>query len=244
MTLAEIRSAATDLPPERHGDNVLDGDAALLEGLRREGAAAFEDDCRDLGAVLGGAEAIRWGFEANEHPPAIERHDRSGERVDEIRFHPAWHELMRLSVERGVTGAPWADDRPGAHVARAARFIMVAQVEAGITCPLAMTYSCVPALRLTPEAAGLWEPLVSSGVYDPRWVRCPVVGGEALAFTLNRNSPNYAGDLTPTQLRTIFERSRGLYGTTLDYVRQTHLGLLREGIHDRKLEALLAHAPA
>ena len=170
MTLAETqtRATATDLPPERQGDNLLDGDVALLEGIRREGAAAFEDDCRDLGATLGGAEAIRWGFEANDHPPAIERHDRSGEHVDEIRFHPAWHDLMQLSVEHGVTGVPWADDRPGAHVARAARFIMVAQVEAGITCPLAMTYSCVPALRLTPEAAGLWEPLVTSGVYDPR----------------------------------------------------------------------------
>ena len=116
---------------------------------------------------------IEWGFQANDQPPELVRVDRSGERVDEIAFHPAWHSLMDLAVTSGVAGAPWADARPGAHVARAASFIMLAQVEAGITCPLAMTYSCVPALRLgTGEER--WEPLVTSGEYDPR----PLPAGE------------------------------------------------------------------
>ncbi len=174
MTLTEARVAASGLPPERSGDNLLDGDVALLEGLRREGAAAFEDDCRELGATLGRADVVAWGFEANDEPPQIVRHDRSGRRVDEIELHPSWHRLMALAVENGVAGAPWADARPGAHVARAARFIMLAQVEAGITCPLAMTYSCVPALRLDDATAERWEPLVTSGVYDPRAI--PVAG--------------------------------------------------------------------
>lgn len=168
MTLAEARVAPTDLPPERRDDNLLDTDAPLLEGLRREGAAAFEDDCRDLGALLAGPEAIGWGFAANDHPPVLTRNDRAGAPIDAIEFHPAWHRLMGLSVERGIAGAVWADPRPGAHVARAARFLMLAQVEAGITCPLAMTYSCVPALRLNAQTAERWEPLVTSGVYDPR----------------------------------------------------------------------------
>ena len=168
MTLAEPDVAVPVLPRERSGDNLLDGDLALLEGLRREGAGALENGCRELGQVLGTADVIAAGFQANDTPPRIVRHDRSGRRIDDVEFHPAWHRLMALAVEHGIAGAPWADARPGAHVARAARFIMLAQVEAGITCPLAMTYSCVPALRLTPDAAERWEPLVTSGVYDPR----------------------------------------------------------------------------
>ena len=168
MTLAEPDLAAPALPRERSGDNLLDGDLALVEALRREGGSAFEDGCREFGALLGDAGVIAAGFEANDTPPQLVRHDRSGRRIDELDFHPAWHRLMGLAVEHGIAGAPWADPTPGAHVARAARFIMLAQVEAGITCPLAMTYSCVPALRLSPQSAEQWEPLVTSGVYDPR----------------------------------------------------------------------------
>ena len=175
------------LPPERQGDNLLDGDAALLEALRREGAEGFEPACRALGARLGEREVIEWGFQANDQPPELVRLDRSGERVDEIAFHPAWHSLMDLAVTSGVAGAPWADDRPGAHVARAASFIMLAQVEAGITCPLAMTYSCVPALQLgTGEEH--WERLATSGEYDPRPLPAGVKRGALIGMALTERS--------------------------------------------------------
>ena len=166
MAIADAPARTQDLPPARAGGNLLDGDLALLEGLRREGAGALEDECRDFGSLTDTAAVIEDGFSANDRPPELVRYDRSGRRIDELAFDDSWHRLMRLAVEGGVAGAPWADARPGAHVARAAKFLMVAQVEAGITCPLAMTYSSVPALRLTPDAAD-WEPLVTSGVYDP-----------------------------------------------------------------------------
>ena len=159
-------AATQALPPARHGGNLLDEDLALIEGLRREGAAGFEDDCRAFGALADTPAVIRDGFLANDHPPELVRYDPDGERVDRLDFHPSWHRLMGLSVEHGIAGAPWADPRPGAHVARAAKFLMIAQAEAGITCPLAMTYSCVPALRLAETTAG-WESLVTSGIYDP-----------------------------------------------------------------------------
>ena len=159
--------AAQALPPARSGGNLLDDDVALIEGLRREGAAAFEDECRAFGALADTPAVIRDGFEANDHPPELVRYDPDAERADGLDFHPSWHRLMGLSVEHGIAGAPWADPRPGVHVARAAKFLMIAQAEAGITCPLAMTYSCVPALRLAETTAG-WEPLVTSGIYDPR----------------------------------------------------------------------------
>ena len=97
----------------------------------------------------------------------LRTHDRYGHRVDEVEFHPAWHQLMDVAVAEGLAGAPWADDRPGAHVARAAGFFVWGQVEAGHGCPISMTYAVVPALRTTPELAAPYEPLLTSRVYDP-----------------------------------------------------------------------------
>ena len=174
-------------PRPARGGNLLDDDVALIEGLRREGAAAFEDDCRAFGALADTPGVIRDGFEANDHPPELVRYDPDGERADTLEFHPAWHRLMGLSVEHGVAGAPWADPRPGAHVARAAKFLMIAQAEAGITCPLAMTYSCVPALRLAETTAG-WEPLVTSGIYDPAPVPTGAKRGALIGMALTERS--------------------------------------------------------
>jgi putative acyl-CoA dehydrogenase len=166
LTVAIVSSSSQDLPPTRAGGNLLDGDRALLEALRREGAGALEQECREFGALADGPGVIEDGFTANEKAPELLRHDRSGHRLDEIEFHPAWHRLMTLSVEHGIAGSAWADPRPGAHVARAAKFVMINQAEAGIGCPLAMTHSSVPALRLAPGGED-WEALVSSGIYDP-----------------------------------------------------------------------------
>jgi putative acyl-CoA dehydrogenase len=97
----------------------------------------------------------------------LQTHDRYGNRIDEVEFHPAWHELMALGVRRGVH-APWREPRAGAQVARAAAFMALAQVEQGCGCPLSMTHAAVPALRRAPELAGEWEPLLTSTVYEPR----------------------------------------------------------------------------
>ncbi|MEA2346750.1 MAG: putative acyl-CoA dehydrogenase [Thermoleophilaceae bacterium] len=181
-------AVAAPLPPARSGDNVLDGDLALLEGLRREGGADREDGVREFGEIVGRLDWIERGFAANERTPEHVSYDRAGARVDSISFDPSWHELLGLAVENGVAGAPWADPRPGAHVARAARFLLVAQIEAGITCPLAMTYSCVPALRLEPGLAADWEPLVSSGVYDPRELPASQKNGALIGMALTERS--------------------------------------------------------
>jgi putative acyl-CoA dehydrogenase len=187
MTMIQTAARHAALPPARGGDNLLDGDIALLEGLRREGGAELEPACRELGERLARPESVELGFQANESPPTIVRYDRAGRRVDEIEFHPAWHTLMQLAVESGIAGGPWADSREGAHVARAVKFLMIAQVEAGITCPLAMTYSCVPALRLGAESAA-WEPLVTSAVYDPRALAPQDKSGALIGMALTERS--------------------------------------------------------
>ncbi|MCG6500439.1 acyl-CoA dehydrogenase family protein, partial [Kitasatospora sp. A2-31] len=141
-------------------------DPALIAALHRAGAGWAEDELHELGRLAGSEQAAEWGRLANENPPVLRTHDRFGHRIDEVEFHPHWHELMRTAVGHGLHAAPWQDDRPGAHSARAAKFLVWGQVEAGHTCPVSMTYAAVPALRATPSLAAELEPLLASREYD------------------------------------------------------------------------------
>ncbi|HEX9696112.1 MAG TPA: isovaleryl-CoA dehydrogenase [Actinomycetota bacterium] len=154
------------------GHNVYRSDRALVEAVHREGAAWAEDRIDALGARAGSPEAIAWGVQANAYPPVLRTHDRTGNRIDEVEFHPAWHELMRVSVGAGVHALPWREPKAGAHVARAA-MMMVWQTDAGHGCPISMTYSVIPALRKQPELAAEWEPRLLSLDYDDRFIPAP-----------------------------------------------------------------------
>ncbi|HEX6423296.1 MAG TPA: isovaleryl-CoA dehydrogenase [Acidimicrobiales bacterium] len=158
----------TNQPPPLEGYDVFTADAALVEAVEREGAGWAVDDLHALGRLAGSPEAIGWGFDVNRHPPELRTHDRYGHRVDEVAYHPAYHELMRVAVGHGLHGAPWAVGQPGAHVARAAGFVTWSQVEAGHGCPISMTYSIVPALRNQPDLAADWEPRLVARAYDAR----------------------------------------------------------------------------
>ena len=152
-------------PPALTAYDVAD-DPGMLSALRREGAGWAEDAVRELGRRAGSAQAAEWGRQANEYPPKLRTHDRFGHRVDEVEFHPAWHELMTVAVRHGLHAAPWRDNRPGAHVARAAGFYVWSAVEAGHGCPISMTYAIVPALRYAPALAERFEPLLTAPEYD------------------------------------------------------------------------------
>jgi len=156
------------------------GDAALTEAAAREGAGWALDDLHRLGRLAGTAEPQRWADEANRYEPRLRSHDRYGHRIDEVEFHPSWHRLMDVAVGEGMAAAPWADPRPGAHVARAAAVFTWNQVEAGHTCPITMTYAAVPALRNAPALAAAYEPLLASRVYDPG-LRAPLTKRGLLA---------------------------------------------------------------
>ncbi|MEV0637869.1 acyl-CoA dehydrogenase family protein [Streptomyces sp. NPDC050619] len=142
-------------------------DTALLEGLRREGAGWAEEGIRRLGLRAGSAEAQEWGELADRHEPELRTHNRYGNRVDEVDFHPSWHHLMRVAVAEGLAGAPWAEDRAGVHVARTAGGLVWGHTDAGHGCPTSMTYAAVPALRRQPELAKIYEPLLTGREYDP-----------------------------------------------------------------------------
>jgi putative acyl-CoA dehydrogenase len=148
-------------------DHDVSADAALLAAVAREGAPWAVGDLHRLGKLAGTAEPQRWADDANRYEPRLRTHDRYGNRIDEVEFHPAWHRLMEVAVAEGLAGAPWADTRPGAHVARAAGLYVWSQVEAGHSCPISMTYAVLPALRHNPGLAALYEPLLTARQYDP-----------------------------------------------------------------------------
>ena len=162
-----MTKASSNQPPPLVDYNLLEADAPLSESLEREGAAWAHDLIHELGALAGTEQAIDWGFQANANPPRLRTHDRFGNRIDEVEFHPAWHELMKVSIGHGLHALPWRDPRPGAHAARAAAFYVWSQVEGGHGCPVSMTYAAVPALRKQPDLAAQWEPLMTALDYDP-----------------------------------------------------------------------------
>ena len=164
-------------PPPLVDYNVFEADRPLVEAVRREGAEWAEARIAAVGAYAGGEQAQVLGALANENGPKLRTHDRYGHRVDEAEFHPAWHELLGKAVEYELHSAPWEDPRPGAHVARGAAFMCFSQAEAGVGCPISMTYSVIPALRTQPELAAEWEPRFFSSAYDPRNAPAPEKSG-------------------------------------------------------------------
>jgi putative acyl-CoA dehydrogenase len=156
----------TNQPPPFENENLFELDLALQEGLTRENGAWGVDRARDLGAVAGSAEAIAHGRRANTNLPVLKTHDRYGHRVDQVELDPSWHWLLKVGVEREIPSLPWRDPKPGAHVVRGGLFMLWSQVEAGVMCPISMTYAAVPALRKNPELAAEWEPRLTLPDYE------------------------------------------------------------------------------
>jgi putative acyl-CoA dehydrogenase len=152
--------------PPLIGHDPIAGDAALADACLRHADRASLDSLRNLGRLAGSEQAQEWGRLANENPPRLRTHDRYGHRIDEVEFHPAWHELMGAAVGHGLAGAPWVDRSPHAHVRRAVGYVGWTQVEMGHACPTTMTYAVVPALRRAPELAARYEPGLTSTAYQ------------------------------------------------------------------------------
>lgn len=151
---------------------------ALLEGLRREGAGWYENELHRLGLLAGDRQNQQRAWDADRNEPRLISHDRFGHRIDEVTYHPAYHELLENAIEAGLAGGPWTDGfapdnaAPGSgHVARTAGFFTWSHTELGHGCPLSMTYAVVPALRREPDLARAWEPALTARAYEPglRW---------------------------------------------------------------------------
>jgi putative acyl-CoA dehydrogenase len=157
-------------PPPLEGLDLFTSNVPLVEAVEREGAGWVRERASALGCYVGGEPQQVWGRQANENPPKLRTHDRWGNRIDEVEFHPAWHQLMRMGVENELHSLPWTSDKPAPHAARAALYMTAMQAEAGFACPITMTFAVVPALRAQPELAAEWEPLLTATTYAPRLI--------------------------------------------------------------------------
>ena len=156
-------------PPPLEPYNLFASDAVLREAVKRERAGWADKELSALGATLGLPETVQLGFDANKYPPSLRTLDRYGHRLDEVEFHPAWHALLAIALKAGLHSSPWAEPKPGAHVARAAGTYMLNQIESGVCCPVAMTCGSIPTLRHAPVIAADWLPKIFSRDYDKRF---------------------------------------------------------------------------
>lgn len=159
--------------------NLFSSDVALREAVEREKAGWAKQRLEEFGATVGSAETIERGHQANKNPPELVSFNRFGQRLDVAKYHPAYHDLMRTAIERETHCLPYTAGKAngGGNVARSAQMYMMYQVDAGVTCPISMTYACVPALETTPEVAEEWVPRVCRPSYDPRNLPAQVRAG-------------------------------------------------------------------
>jgi putative acyl-CoA dehydrogenase len=167
--MSTLTHTVTNQVPPLVGHDVYSTDGALTEAVARHAdpsrLAEITTELSELGRSAGSAQAQKWAEEANTHEPVLRTHDRYGNRIDEVDFHPSWHRLLGHAVSAGLTGA-WS--RPDGHLRRAAGFLVWSQTDAGHGCPVSMTHAAVPALRMDPALAAQWEPRLGSRTYDPQ----------------------------------------------------------------------------
>jgi putative acyl-CoA dehydrogenase len=171
---ASAATPTTNQPPPFEGRNLYRTDRLLQDAVTREGAGWAQERLGAWGETLGRAQTFALAARANRYGPELRSHDRFGERIDEVVFDPSWHELMRLAMLEGEHCAPWIEPRAGAQVARAAAYLLHAEIENGTQCPLTMTYAAVPVLRRHAPSfmplAETWLPRLLGREYDARSV--------------------------------------------------------------------------
>ncbi|MGE0408102.1 MAG: acyl-CoA dehydrogenase family protein [Amphiplicatus sp.] len=173
----------TNQPPPFENVDLYSSDAALKGAVEAAGGRAHHPRLAKFGARCGAAETIEWAEQANRNPPQLKSFDRYGHRLDEVAFHPAYHKLMDLGLSAGVSAAAWRVKEAG-HVLHAALLFLMNEAEAGVSCPMVMTHAVVPALRNEPDAAKEWEPRVTAGAYDPRFIPAPEKRGATMGMAM------------------------------------------------------------
>jgi putative acyl-CoA dehydrogenase len=186
-------------PPALQDYNLYQQDQALREAVAREGAAWAEGDLQAFGALTGSREVIELGFQANENKPVLYTHNNYGHRIDEVRFHPAYHRLMQMSLEHGLHSSHWTHPGPGAQVARAAKFYLQSQVDAAHGCPVTMTSAAIPSLLEQPDVAARWADKIMACAYDHRNV--PVEQKNAVTIGMAMSEKQGGSDVRANTLR-------------------------------------------
>jgi putative acyl-CoA dehydrogenase len=197
----------TNHPDDLVDYNLFTSNAALVDALEREGAPAAHDRLRQLGARFGSRAMFALGDAANANPPVLKLFSRFGHRRDEVEFHPAWHELMRVLVAEGLHTSPWADPKPGAHVERAAAYLLWGEIENGTQCPATMTYGSVPTLARQSDDFGKWMPRLLSRDYDERLL--PIAQKRGALIGMGMTEKQGGSDVRSNTTRAVAAGSSG-----------------------------------
>lgn len=182
----------TNQPPLLGDVNLYTADPVLAGFVAQEGGGVHDELLRGYGRNIGSERAFRWGQDANRNPPTLRTHDRLGNRIDQVEFHPSWHALMDLSISHRVHALPWVATDAG-FVGRSAQMMLMAEVEAGHGCPISMTAAAIPALRHSPDIAAVWEPRLTPSVYDPRFI--PAADKEAVLIGMGMTEKQGGSDV-------------------------------------------------
>lgn len=207
-------SADGNMPVDPPDDNAFTSDPVLTTALRSSDATWAERLASELGALIGSTGLQELANAANKHTPVLHTHDRFGRRLDRVEYHPAYHELMRLSYASRVHSLPWTEEHRGAQLARAALSYLWNQGENGIGCPTVMSYSIVPLLRANPEMGRQWETGVLSPDYDER--HCPAVVKSGLTVAMSMTERQGGSDLRSNETRATWT------GTDREYLLRGH----------------------
>jgi putative acyl-CoA dehydrogenase len=203
--------------PDLGDYNLFTSDAALAEAIACFGAGWHAEHLDRLGARLGLSDVMRLGELSNRHAPDLLTHDRLGNRVDTIEFHPSWHTLLGMLRQEKLHALPWMQPLPGAHVARAAAYFMHGQIEAGSLCPTTMTFASIPVLREEPALfAGLQSKLYSSA-HDPRDV--PIAQKDSILIGMGMTEKQGGSDV---RTNTTAARPLGNGGRGMEYLLTGH----------------------
>jgi len=184
------------------GANLFDANRPLRDALALHAPTLDTARLRALGALAGSAEMQQHARLANQHKPALRAHDVQGRRIDQTEFHPSYHALMAAALDHGLHGTPWSAG-PGAHLERAAGFMLFTECEPSVLCPVSMTYAVTPALRANPSIAKAWMPRLAATAYDPRFL--PFERKAAVTMGMGMTEKQGGSDVRANTTRAEFE---------------------------------------
>lgn len=182
----------TNQPPPFPEINLYESDPLLQDAVEREGAGWAMDRLQRLGEVMGRDHTLALANDANRHEPELHSFDPQGRRIDEVAYHPAYHQLMALAREHEIHSIAWTAEQ-GGHVAHTALEYLFAQIEGGVCCPVTMTYAAVPALRQASDQVRAWLPKLLASHYDSAFV--PAADKQALTIGMAMTEKQGGSDL-------------------------------------------------
>ncbi|HVI47899.1 MAG TPA: acyl-CoA dehydrogenase family protein [Chitinophaga sp.] len=188
----DFHTSHNQVPPLENY-NSFETNEVLRNIIRVYGNSWINAPAMDFGDIMGGHDMQEAGNLANKHLPVLKTHDRFGNRLDVVEFHPAYHQMMDVAIRHQVHSIAWTSAVPGGYLAHSILSYLKQQIDEGTSCPLTMTFAVVPSLKINPDIAGEWLPLVLSGAYDPRHI--PYLEKKGVTFGMAMTEPQGGSDV-------------------------------------------------